>query len=384
MTGKVLTMQDHAEIALAAADRSINRSALAARLGISRQWLHTLIGRVQADRWDGLMARSRAPKRTRQIAPAFEDEIVRLRKELTDEGMSSGAAVIQWHLERLGIHPVPSQATIWRRLKTRGLVQPAPERAPRPACVRFEFPAPNACWQIDFTHWSLRDGRAVVIVNVIDDHSRLCVASRAATTTSSKLAWQAVSDAAIGWGVPARVLSDNGVEFSSRSPTGGLFETNLRTIGVQLIHSRAHHPQTCGKVERFHHTTKTFLRAHPAARSIVGLQRLLDDWIDRYNHRPHQGIRRRTPHERWHASTAEQPGPALPEPADRRVTELIATANGKITVSPWEIPLGQVWARQTVRAFVDDLDVAIFTTDARLIRTLRINPERRYQPLTNT
>jgi transposase InsO family protein len=383
MAGKVLSMQDQAEIVLAAQDRSINRSALAARLGMSRAWLHTLIGRA-AQGWSGLEPRSRAPKQTRQIAALVEDEIVRLRKELTDEGMSAGPPVIQWHLERLGITPVPSQSTIWRRLKARGLVQPMPERAPRPACVRFEFPAPNACWQIDFTHWSLRDRRGVVIMNVIDDHSRACVASIAAASSSSKLAWQAFSDGAARWGVPAQMLSDNGIEFNARSPTGGLFEQNLRAIGVQLIHSRVHHPQTCGKVERFHQTTKTFLRARPAARSVLGLQRLLDEWVDRYNHRPHQGIRRCTPHDRWHASEPETSGPALASPPDRRVLELKTTADGKITVAPWNIPLGNAWAHQPVRVFVDELDVAIFDRDAGLIRKLRINPERRYQPLTNT
>jgi transposase InsO family protein len=384
MTGKALTMQQQAEIARAAMDRSVNRTVLAGQLGMSRQWLNTLIGRVRAEHWEGLQPRSRAPKRTRQIDVVVEDAIVRLRKELTDEGMSAGAAVIQWHLERLRIGPNPSLSTIWRKLKARGLVEPAPQRAPRLACVRFEFGAPNACWQIDFTHWSLRDDRPVVIVNVIDDHSRLCVASLAAPSTSSKLAWQAVAGAALRWGVPARVLSDNGVEFSSRAPDGGLFETNLRTIGVPLIHSRAHHPQTCGKVERFHQTTKTFLRAHRATRSIVELQRLLDDWRERYNHRPHQGIRRQTPHDRWHAQPAEHAGSPLPQPTDRRALELTTTARGKVTVTPWEIPLGKRWAHHTVRAFVDGLDLAIFTTDAQPIRTLRINPQLRYQPLTNT
>jgi len=383
MAGKVLTMHDQAEIALAARDRSINRSALAARLGISRQWLHTLIGRAERG-WEGFEPLSRAPKQPRQIVAAVEDEIVRLRKELTDEGMSAGAAVIQWHLERLGIAPVPSQATIWRRLKARGLVRSMPERAPRSACVRFEFPAPNACWQIDFTHWSLRDGRGVVIMNVLDDHSRLCVASLAAASSSSKLAWQAFSIGADRWGLPARVLSDNGIEFNARSPTGGLFEQNLRTLGVQLIHARVHHPQTCGKVERFHSTTKKFLRAHRPARSVLELQRLLDQWVDRYNHRPHQGIHRATAHHRWHANDRDTPGPALAPPLDQRVLELNSTADGKITVAPWNIALGKAWAHQPVRVFVDGLDVAIFNRDAGLIRKLRINPDRRYQPLTNT
>jgi hypothetical protein len=66
------------------------------------------------------------------------------------------------------------------------------------------------------------------------------------------------------------------------------------------------------------------------------------------------------------------------------VLELHATSRGRITVAPWEIALGRRWAAHTVRAFIDDLDVAIFDRDAQLIRQLQINPQRRYQPLTNT
>ena len=384
MARKELTVQEEMAIAEAAADRSIDRTALADRLGMSRQWLSVLIGRVRSESWDGLKPRSRAPKRTRQIGADVEDRIVRIRKELAAEGMSAGPAVIRWHLEREGFEPVPSESTIWRRLKDRGLVRPMPERAPRPACVRFEFPAPNACWQIDFTHWPLRNGRPVVIVNVIDDHSRLCVASVAALRQSSQLAWQAFSIAATQWGVPAQLLSDNGVEFSSRAVDGGLFATNLREVGVDQIHSRAHHPQTCGKVERFHQTTKTFLTAHRACRSVTELQRHLDDWVERYNHRPHQGIARRTPWERWHANPAAQAGPPIAAAPDRRVVELRADAKGRIRLVPWEIPLTDRWANQPVRAFVDGLDVTIFDSDAQIVRRLRIHPERRYQPLTNT
>lgn len=376
-------MHQQALVAVAAGDRSVNRSALARELGISRQWLGVLIGRFNREGFAGFEARSRAPRSPAQIDAVVEDAIVRVRKERVDAGLSAGPGPLRWQLERAGGVSVPSEATIWRACQRRGLIEPQPKKRPKSSYQRFEFASPNECWQIDFTHWQLRGGRPVVIVNVIDDHSRVCVASIAAARSSAELAWQALWRAATRWGLPGAVLSDNGLEFRGRSATGGLFVTNLDTLGVRAINARAHHPQTCGKVERLHQTLKKFLRAHREPTTIPRLQVLLDEWIDSYNHGPHKALGRLTPTERWHARPATRPGPPLPR-RDQRIVELHANASGRVDLRPWQIKLGAPWAHHHVVAFVDGLDVAIFTTGGHLIRSLRIDPHRRYQRLTNT
>jgi transposase InsO family protein len=250
---------------------------------------------------------------------------------------------------------------------------------------RFEFAAPNACWQIDFTHWQLRDDLPVVIMNVIDDHSRVCVASVAAHRSSSKLAWQAFSAGAQRWGLPAMLLSDNGIEFTGgRSGVPGTFVKNLRAVGVKTINSRPYHPQTCGKVERLHQTLKQWLRARPDPVTVPQLQALLETFTDRYNKdRPHRSLGRRTPAQRWHASPAAGPGEPTLE-RDERVVELRTTNIGRIELRPWQINLGADYGNQTVTVFIDGLEIAAFTIGGELIRTLRIDPTRRYQPLSNT
>jgi transposase InsO family protein len=74
---------------------------------------------------------------------------------------------------------VPSVATIWRVLSRRGFVTPQPQKRPRSSWRRFQAELPNECWQADTTHWALADGTDAEIVNMLDDHSRLLVASRA-------------------------------------------------------------------------------------------------------------------------------------------------------------------------------------------------------------
>src|SRR5687767_13525634 len=70
---------------------------------------------------------------------------------------------------------------------------------------------PNHLWQIDATHWTLADGRRVEIINVIDDHSPLCVASVAVRSCTTEAAWETVTGAAVTWALPTRMLSDNGL-----------------------------------------------------------------------------------------------------------------------------------------------------------------------------
>jgi transposase InsO family protein len=383
MAGKALTVHEQALIAVAAGDRSVNRSALARRLGMSRQWLGVLIGRFEVEGFAGLEPRSRAPHRPAQVDAGVEDAIVSVRKARIDAGVNAGARSIRWQLERDGMVPVPAVGTIWRVCQRRGRITPQPQKRPQCSYQRFEFGSPNACWQIDFTHWRLGDGRPVVIVNVVDDHSRVCVASVAAARSSAAVAWQGFSAAAQRWGLPEMVLSDNGLEFTGRSAGGGHFVTSLQAVGVRTINARAHHPQTCGKVERVHQTLKKFLRAQRRARSVPALQALLDRWVDHYNHEPHSALGGRTPVEQWHATPSATPG-APTAPTDQRVLTLRANTSGRIELRPWQIKLGAPWAHTTVVAFVDGLDVAIFTTDGQLIRSLRIDPDRRYQRLTNT
>jgi Integrase core domain len=73
-------------------------------------------------------------------------------------------------------------------------------------------------------------------------------------------------------------------------------QVTLGELGINYINSRPHHPQTCGKVERFHHTLKKRLAALPPARSLTELQTQLDEFSTYYNTiRPHRALNRRTP-----------------------------------------------------------------------------------------
>ena len=96
---------------------------------------------------------------------------------------------------------------------------------------------------------------------MIDDHSRLLVASRAFVTAKAADVVETFHLGVAELGLPASMLTDNGAIFTAESRNGACaIELELLALGVDYKHSRPYHPQTCGKVERFHQTLKKLAR----------------------------------------------------------------------------------------------------------------------------
>ena len=152
-------------------------------------------------------------------------------------------------------------STIWRVLKARGFVTPQPHKRPRSSYVRFAAELPNECWQMDATHVYLRRRLSTSrCLNVIDDHSRLCVAATVKRVYKGTDVVTVFRSSAERFGYPQSVLSDNGAVFMAEYRFGvGALEAELAGAGIEFKHSRPYHPQTCGKVERFHQTMKKYL-----------------------------------------------------------------------------------------------------------------------------
>jgi transposase InsO family protein len=315
-----------------------------------------------------------------------EQEIVELRKHLTDQGLDAGAHTIAYHLhQRHGSAPAP--ATIWRVLSRRGFVTPQPQQRPRSSYVRFEADMPNERWQADTTHWKLAGGTDAEILNLLDDHSRLLLASHARATTKAADVVASFHQAAAAHGFPASMLTDNGAIFTAAPRHGRCaIELELARLGIAYRHSRAYHPQTCGKVERFHQTLKRWLAKQPTARTVAELQAQLDRFAGYYNtQRPHRALGRRTPAAAFTArpkATPAAPGSAVP--AHYRVRTDKVDRTGVITLRHrsrlHHVGLGRRHAGVRVLVLVADLDVRVLSEDGQLLRALTLDPSRDYQP----
>jgi transposase InsO family protein len=355
--------------------------------GVSKSWVGKVVGRFRAGGYEAIEPRSRAPRTIPHRTPSeLEDEIVALRKGLTDLGLDAGAQTIHYHLG-LRFEQVPSVSTIWRVLSRRGFVTPQPHKRPRSSWVRFEAQLPNECWQSDVTHWYLKDDTEVEIVNVIDDHSRLAVGSRVFAQATAPKVLEVFLEAGSRWGLPAALLTDNGCVYTTWHRGGpNVVQTELLALGIDYRHSRPYHPQTCGKVERFHQTMKSFLAKQPPSDSIAVLQTQVDRFVAYYNEiRPHKARGRKPPRVAFEARDKARPsGPKINVGAGVRVRKDRIDNNGKVTLRHrarlHHIGIGHAHKGKRVIMLIDGLDVRVLTDDGELLRHLTLDPSRDYQP----
>jgi len=364
------------------------KSEVARDYGISRRWVITLVQRYLAEGEAGLAPRSRRPRSSPNQTPtAVEDEIVALRKDLVRRGHEAGAATIAAHLQRRHAR-APATSTERRILSDRGFVTAQPHKRPRSSWTRFQAELPNERWQADITHWALADGSEVEICNQLDDHSRLCLGSTAAVVFNGPALDAAVRKATATYGFPGSYLTDNGAVFNGGPRGGGMtsFERYLARHRVRLRHSTPYHPQTCGKVERFHQTLKKWLARQPRAATMAELQAQLDTFRDYYNTvRPHRALGRRTPAQAYAARPKAAPTAApLTIPKHCRVRRDKIDPSGVLTLRHnsrlHHIGIGRRHAGTHVRMLIQELHIRVITEDGELLRELTLDPTRDYPP----
>lgn len=355
--------------------------------GVSKSWVAQLVARYRVGGYDAIAARSKAATRVaNRSCEELEDRIVRWRKELVDQGFDGGAQTIHHHLS-LTDPAVPSVSTIWRILKRRGFITAQPHKRPKSSYIRFEASLPNQSWQSDVTFWELRDGSKVEILNFLDDFSRVCVASRVLAVTTSPEVVATLYEAGGTWGLPASLLTDNGAVYTATYRGGySALESELFHLGITSKHARPYHPQTCGKVERFHQTLKKFLRKQGPAETIEQLQAQVDRFVTYYNEiRPHRAKNRMTPR----AAFASR-DKATPSRIDRvsqrelRVRHDKIDKDGSVTIRYksrlHHIGMGRRLSGTRVVLLVVGRRIRVVNEQGELLRDLVLDPSRDYQP----
>lgn len=290
----------------------LSAAEAAARYGIGRQWVHTLLARYRASGDAGLEPRSRRPHSSPAATPDdTRSRILQLREDLAANGLDHGAESIHDRLHREH-PPAPAVSTIWRILRSAGAVTPQPQKRPRSSIIRFEAAQPNETWQSDFTHWSLADGTDTEIISWLDDHARYLLHISAHSRITTPIVTATFTDTADTHGLPASTLTDNGLVYTTRfargagGPNG--YEHLIKRLGITQKNSSPAHPQTQGKIERFHQTLKRWLATRPATHSRDELNTQLLEFQTIYNeHRPHRALQRRTPAEAYHALPKAEP-----------------------------------------------------------------------------
>ena len=180
------------------------------------------------------------------------------------------------------------------------------------------------------------------------------------------------------------VLSDNGFCFTTRHDRSSSFETALAAAGTRVIHSRPFHPETCGKIERFHGTLKRWLGTQRLARTIPELQDQLDTFAEHYNHhRRSPAGGEHTPAERHRAIPPAAPAPEpleLPVPAATiGITAPLVGTNGMLSIARWNISVGTEHTGRRLTAIRYGSQAVILDGPTVIARPY-LDPDRRYIP----
>ncbi|MCH8905484.1 MAG: transposase [Candidatus Heimdallarchaeota archaeon] len=181
------------------------------------------------------------------------------------------------------------------------------KKKPKQVYTRFERSKPNEMWQLDNVG-PFHKSSKFYAYNVIDDHSRLCLASFVSDNQTTESWIQLLEQLVIQYGPPEAILHDHGSQFVSNTAKRltSKFKEFLDKYGIRSVRARVRHPQTCGKVERMQQRLQNECRDLVFTYNISELRDAFDSWMNFYNKvRPHSTTGM-TPHERYYGKEADE------------------------------------------------------------------------------
>lgn len=377
-------MSKHRVIVLSVINNQLTVTEASARFGLSRQRIYQLLSRYRQGGIEAVEPRSHRPKSNPRATPGVvRDRIVELRIELTKAGLDAGPVSIASRLEFEGHRP-PSTSTIRRILHVENLVSPEPKKRPKSSLRRFEADQPNETWQSDFTHWRLADNTDIEILNWLDDHSRYLLAITAHQPVTGTIVLNEFTRVINEYGPPASTLTDNGLVYTARFRGGkNAFEYLLATLGIKQKNGSPGHPQTQGKIERFHQTLKKWLTAQPRAQTVQQLQEQLDKFRDIYNNqRPHRALAGATPATAYAATIKATPD-GHPTDPHYRIRFDIVDQFGKLTLRRagklHHLGIGRIHAHKPALIIADQTTVTVIDRQTgEIFSEHDIDPTRNY------
>lgn len=318
----ISVMDQRIEFVVRASDTGSNLSAFCREYGISRPTGYRWLRRYhQRESLQGLVELSRRPRHIpRQTGSEIEAEVVALRL-----AFDWGGKKIQQILAERGI--AVSTSTVNRIIKRNGFVRM--RLSQQKAAQRFERERPNQLWQMDFKGDYLIEQGKCYPLSILDDHSRFAVGLFALSDQLGHSVKRCLISTFEHYGVPEAILTDHGIPWWGNPNGHGLTRLSVSLIkqGIRLYFSGYGHPQTQGKVERFHRTLKHALWYRGEPKSLPVFAQALADFRNEYNHlRPHEALEMAVPARRYQPSSkAYNPSPPDWEYPERAIVRRLNT-----------------------------------------------------------
>jgi len=295
------------------------------QLGVSEKTFYKW--RARYKQWGelGLENQSRRPRHSpKRTDVSLQAEVLEIRRQYPDWGARKIESLLKGE-------PTPARSTIHDILQRHQCIA-AEDSLKSRSFIRFEHPSPNDLWQIDFKgSFQMRNRQHCVPLTILDDHSRFVLLVRACSNQRSETVQEQLTEVFRTHGLPVRMTMDNGAPWGSDAQHRHTRLTSwLIRLGIQVSHSRPYHPQTQGKLERFHRTLKRELLRRQTFENLEDAQRRFDSWLAIYNTiRPHEALQMRVPASRYHSSPRQFPEQLLPVESYYRLGDHIRMVQAK-------------------------------------------------------
>ena len=308
---KESVMEQRVEFVIRARSGKKTHAALCREYGVSRPTGYLWLSRYEeAGSLSGLRERSRRPHHSPERT---ERGIEKLVLELRDK-TGWGAPKLQVVMAKKGV--AMARATVHRILVREGRVG-EPRRSLKKATKRFAREQCNELAQMDFKgEYQLGRRQKCYPLSLLDDCSRYLHGLWPLTSTSGEGVYRSLLGHFKKVGVPQAMLMDHGTPWFSTQNQQGLTWVAVWLIkqGVALKYSGIGHPQTQGKVERFHRT----LKARTKQRGLPATMREWLVWAEEFRleynqERPHESLNMKTPAEVYRAENLR---PYQEQPSD--------------------------------------------------------------------
>jgi transposase InsO family protein len=355
---EVSIMEQRREFVELAMQEGANRRELCRRFGIHPETGYKWLGRWLAE--GELADRSRRPHSSpARTGAGIEARILAWR----DAHPAWGPRKLAACLKREGVAS-PAVSTIDAVLRRHGRIVAPPGGAA--AQQRFEKPAPNLLWQMDFKgHMPLSGGGRCHPLTVVDDHSRYAVALQACADEQDLTVRGRLERTFRCYGLPDAFFVDNGNPWGDASGHAWTrFGVWLLKLGIAVLHSRPYHPQSRGKNERFHRTLKAEVFALQRFCDLAQAQCALDRWRNVYNlDRPHQALDQQVPASRYRPSARAMPD-RLPvvEYDDGEVVRLVPLTKAYVRFKGrlWKVPQAFCGESVAIRPLTTDGQYGVY------------------------
>jgi putative transposase len=286
--------------------RMISRSDLSANrtikaFGLHKRTYYNWYARYLEDGYDGLASKAKGRSQVWNKIPPHQKNLV-VEEALDHPELSSRELAVhivdqhKWYI---------SESSVYRILKERGLIT-APSHIVLSASDEFYHKTKrvNEMWQTDFTYFKIINWGWYYLSTVLDDYSRFIIHWELCSNMTSEdvkpSIIKALAKAGLTENTAPRLLSDNGSCYISAE-----IKTFLKNNGIKPVHGKPCHPQTQGKIERYHRTMKNVVKLEHYY-SPGELIHAIGEFVDFYNHqRYHESLKNLTPADVYYGRSEE-------------------------------------------------------------------------------